>query len=300
LNSWWIFIQERFSPLAYLPMILLFAIVNAMYAVVYTGTPWLWGKFLVTLLIVLSFFFRMRLFDEIKDLQTDLNLNPHRPLPRGLLQIKQVKKMIVHLIVFEVIFSFLVLGIYAGLQILFAITYSLLMYREFFIGDFLRPKLTAYAVSHTFVVMLLALFIWVGMLNQWTPVLNSETGIFLIMNWCFFNLFEFARKSFAANEERPLVASYTHNFGIFGAVFLSNSQVILGGYLGLLAVFPLHIFNYVFYRNIIFVGVGIYFFGSTFFVLFKSKIAAQIFRVLSGIIMLIYFSILALMLRSVL
>jgi 4-hydroxybenzoate polyprenyltransferase len=51
---------------------------------------------------------------------------------------------------------------------------------------------------------------------------------FFLMNWAFFNLFEFARKTFAASEERPTVPSYSNIFTPRGAWALSWSQVIAG------------------------------------------------------------------------
>ena len=56
-----------------------------------------------------------------------------------------------------------------------------------------------------------------------------------LMYWCIFNLFEFARKTFAPSEERQGVESYSSLFGIAGAVILSISQALvaamIAGYL---------------------------------------------------------------------
>jgi 4-hydroxybenzoate polyprenyltransferase len=59
-------------------------------------------------------------------------------------------------------------------------------------------------------------------------VLPRNAFIFLLMNWAFFNLFEFARKTFAPSEERPQVPSYSNIFGTRGAWALSVSQCIIG------------------------------------------------------------------------
>ena len=147
-------ILERFHPGSYLPMILVFTLVNSFFYkytldIKITGTA-----ILLSGILILSAFFRLRLFDEIKDYETDLKINPTRPLARGIISISETKKVLAVLILFEVILS-----LYMGVGIFFVqclvIGYSLLMYEEFFIGSWLSPRLTTYAVSHTFVSVLM-------------------------------------------------------------------------------------------------------------------------------------------------
>lgn len=240
MSKWWTFLSERFDPKSYVPMIVSFCMLNAVYMnplLKFYPRP---AVFAVLLALTFSFFFRMRLFDEIKDYDVDLKINPHRPLARGLLTLAQVKTAIFCLIVLE-----LVLAGWLGLSTFFAyviaLGFSLLMYVEFFLSDFLRPRLTTYAVSHTFVSVLIALFIALGA-NQAPWDWISLPVIFLLLsNWCFFNLFEFARKTFARAEERPQVDSYSKIFTLPGAVMLSVSQAVLGVlllYLGLRDLIP--------------------------------------------------------------
>ena len=223
LKGWKALILERFDPRAYLPMILVFGAANCLYANGTVDFPW--GKFAAVLLLLLSFFFRLRLFDEIKDYKTDLKINPTRPLPRGVLSVKEVKIALAILIVFELLLSYAL-----GLRVLevhgVAIVYSLLMFKEFFIGDILRPHLTTYAVTHTFVSGLVGLSAMVAMLGD--REIYPQAIWFLLMNWMFFNLFEFARKTFAVSEERQNVDSYSKIFGLRGALGLSVSQAVAG------------------------------------------------------------------------
>ncbi len=177
-------------------------------------------------LATLCFFFRMRLFDEIKDYEIDLKINPHRPLARGLISVREVKRTIIGIMIFELVLMSN-LGAIPFFLYLFALFYSLLMYEEFFIGDWLRPHLTTYAVSHTIVVGFLSFAIISCVLGF--TALNFSPNIFLfcLSHWCIFNLFEFARKTFAPSEERPNVPSYSNIFGLKGAYALSASQVVI-------------------------------------------------------------------------
>ena len=52
--------------------------------------------------------------------------------------------------------------------------------------------------------------------------------LFGVVNWALFNLFEFARKTYAPQEERPNVDTYSSLFKPVGAGFLSLSQVAFG------------------------------------------------------------------------
>jgi hypothetical protein len=223
--AWLTFIIERFHPLAYLPMIILFVGAQAGYLHFYQDVEITQSRLIWVLLLVLSYFFRLRLFDEIKDYETDLVINPTRPLARGLLKVSEVVRALQILILFEIIVAGS-LGLGALQFHAIAIAYSLLMYKEFFIGKWLRPHLTTYAVTHTFSSSLIALSV-LAALSPKTLSLNLQTLLFLLSHWMFFNLFEFARKTWAAPEERANVPSYSNIFGTGGAWLLSISQALL-------------------------------------------------------------------------
>lgn len=225
-RRWGIFLHERFPLTTNVPMAALFAITNMGLAVRAAGGKGDLLRMALGLLLALSFLFRLRCFDEIKDYATDLHLNPERPLPRGILTLRQVKTIIAALTIFEI-----ALVAYLGWPVLvthlIAVGYSFLMYREFFIGKFLRPRLTAYAVTHTFSSVLLG---W-SLASLATGLLITRLPwpvlLFGLANWMLFNIFEFARKSFAVEEETPDVDSYSSLYRPWGAVVLTMSQVII-------------------------------------------------------------------------
>jgi len=92
------------------------------------------------------------------------------------------------------------------------------MYKEFFIGDWLRPKLARYALAHTLVSCWMALFVFSSVTNNYFWLAPKEMWLFVLANWMIFNIFEFGRKTFGKEEERKLVESYSKNFGVPGAV----------------------------------------------------------------------------------
>jgi 4-hydroxybenzoate polyprenyltransferase len=202
-------------------MVVLFVLANAGAATTKSSSG-----LVAALAATLGFFFRLRLFDEIKDYEVDRVVNPGRPLARGLLKVGEVKRVIYVLTVFELLvcawLSPVVLATHA-----LAVGYSFLMYQEFFIGHWLRRHLTTYAVTHTVVTVPLGWSVAAQASGRavWTfpPVLLG----FALVNWTLFNVFEFGRKTFAPAEERPHVDSYSSIFRPAGAGVLMMSQVLL-------------------------------------------------------------------------
>ncbi len=226
MGKWLTFTKERFKPLEYLPLIIFFVGVNYLYARNLSGSILSPLAILILGICGFFFFFRMRLFDEIKDYDIDLVINPKRPLARGLISVSEVKKVILGVIATELLLISN-LGILPFLFYMAAILYSLLMYEEFFIGDWLRPKLTTYAISHTIVVSLLGFALMSCVLGFTITNFSWNVLLFLLSHWFIFNLFEFARKTFDVSEERENVASYSKIFTLKGAYLLSGSQVAL-------------------------------------------------------------------------
>jgi 4-hydroxybenzoate polyprenyltransferase len=225
MDRWRIFIHERFPIAEHALSIFLLTLGNGAVACAITGREFHAYNFAIACTVCLLFFFRLRCFDEIKDYATDRSVNPDRPLARGLLTITEVKTMFVAVTVAELALVSL-LGPPALLAHLLAVAYSYLMYKEFYIGRYLSPHLTTYALTHTLVSVLVAYSVFCQMTGLSLLQLNPDLLVFGLASWCIFNLFEFGRKTFAPDEERQNVPTYTTTFGVLGAVTLSVSQIV--------------------------------------------------------------------------
>lgn len=267
------FTNERFDPATHIIMIALFVLYHlAMGASIgLFGNPKsLWG-----LLFCLSFFFKLRLYDEIKDYQTDLINNPTRPLPRGLITLKDVRMAIVATFVFEFILTMNESGT-TKMFTLLAWSYSLLMYKEFFISKFLENKLTTYALTHTFLVVLLSLRTFSAFTDNPLNFWQSSLACY----FCF-NVFEFGRKTFTKAEEKK-VQTYSNIFGKAGAFILTFSQILVATYLVTIA----HN-NQLSYRLI---GVVLISFILMLPYLMTDKIwAGKLFRSISSVFIILFF-----------
>ena len=277
-RAWITFTSERFPLHVNGLMIVAFTLGNVGLAKAVTWEDLTWMS-LIPLLLCFSFFFRLRCFDEIKDYETDLVINPHRPLARNLLSIPQVKRVIYCLTVLEILLAWIA-GNWLAHGI--AVAYSFLMYKEFFIGEKIRPHLTLYAVTHTFVSIILGYSIMSTVIDPATGLSSSALLWAGVINWPLFNLFEFARKTYSLSEEREGVDTYSSLYGVHGALLLCFSQVALA--LSLLA--------YLNRINGLQMGLAIaYLLPLGFLAVIRTEKTASLFRNTSGVfLILIYLS----------
>lgn len=157
---------------------------------------------------VISFFFRLRVFDEIKDYSLDAINHPHRVLQSGRVSLKQLKIIALLGTVVELGWS-IGMGTEVVLFWLLAVGYSLLMRYEFFVGEWLRKRLLIYAVSHMLVMPLVIAWIWVAFNRTMTNSLMLLAALSLLAGFSF----EIARKIHAPCAERATVDSYSKSLG---------------------------------------------------------------------------------------
>ncbi len=235
LHKWLWFINERFNPLTYAVMIFVFLGAHyILYLKFFNHSVFPNFSAILNLLPLAMatclFFFKLRLLDEVKDMGSDALHHPERPLPRGILSKNEVIQAAYILMATEIIlFSFY--GFWSFLSALIVVGYSLVMYKEFFIKRWLRAHLTTYAVSHTFVVVLISVTIFVSLLGKPFSEIPREFVYFSFASWFLFNIFEFGRKTFAKSEEKKGVDSYSKIFGKLGAVLLVLAMAALSSLL---------------------------------------------------------------------
>ncbi|MBI3562893.1 MAG: UbiA family prenyltransferase [Gammaproteobacteria bacterium] len=248
-------------------------------------------NFCIAYTVCLLFFFRLRCFDEIKDYATDKLVNPARPLARGLISQGDVKRMFVLLTLAEMVLVSL-LGASALLAHSIAVVYSYLMYKEFFIGKYLSPHLTTYALTHTFVSVLVAYSIFSQLTGTGVDRFTVELVVFGLASWAIFNLFEFARKTYAPLEERNNVATYTTTFGSVGAVVLSLSQIAAS----------ILVIVYLYRHNTIFDLTNIYYYlvaasvpvlSGILFLIRETPGSARLFRATCAVYLIAYYGLVA-------
>ena len=222
LKNFLAYLNERFPPIANVLLILTYYSSNQFLAFALTrpGPVMHYDRWsFLGMLMLVSFFFHIRVFDEHKDYEEDCRYFPNRVLQRGLVTLRHLKIAGAIAIATEVIIAAL-RGPRALTAWAIAFGYSLVMLREFFARDFLKRRFLLYATSHMLIMPLLSLLVFSFATRRWpweAPPwfwVYAFVGFFVTFNW------EVSRKIRAPEEEIDGVESYTKIFGTFGAAYL--------------------------------------------------------------------------------
>jgi 4-hydroxybenzoate polyprenyltransferase len=217
------FVGERFPPLAYGPLIVAFVACGSVAAAAASGRPLsLIGAVGAGAVVTLAFF-RMRLLDELKDLQIDRLGRPWRPLPRGLVSVSEVRTM-ARLALLFMTAGAAMLGPRAFAAYLLSAAFLILAGKDFFAASWLPPRPLLYALVHSPAVPLLLFFTWAA---QPAAVATPALGWLLMLGWATGLGMEIGRKIVAPAEERPFVETYSASLGRPRAVLLAAALLFV-------------------------------------------------------------------------
>ncbi len=241
IGRWWIYQRERFPVVGHGLLVLAFASAAVCHSALLRGAqpdaaalapsgPRL-SSFVVAFVVCFLFFLQLRIADEWKDAEEDARVRPDRPVPRGLVTLRELAILGVIAAAVQIAAS---VALAPALIAILAIGwgYFALMSREFFVAEWLRPRHTLYLLSHMLVMPIVDCFAtacdWI--LHQPTERLFAPPpalGWFLAASYCNGIVIEIGRKLRAPPDEQPGVATYTSVWGRHTAV-LAWSGAILG------------------------------------------------------------------------
>lgn len=233
------YLQERFAPVNMGLFVVLFCTVRGVAGVASGGQPRPAGWALAALgaLATVSFFFRLRVFDEEKDFALDALHHPQRVLQTGRVTLPQLRTLAWAGAALEASWS-AAQGFYTFLLWSIALAYSLLMRAEFGAGRWLRARLVLYALSH---MLIMPLVVW-WIFSAYRPGLVE--GQFLPLLWLLSLLggfsFELARKLHAPAAEQAGIDSYSQALGYGPALTLTVAVLLAGGAVQALLLLTLH------------------------------------------------------------
>jgi 4-hydroxybenzoate polyprenyltransferase len=216
--------KERFPPVNMALFAILFTTVMCIATHTINKTAQFGVNEIVGCIAVISFFFRLRVFDEIKDYEIDLINHPHRVLQTGRVTIKDLWAVSIALGVIEIGWSFMN-GIETLVAWSCALVFAVLMRYEFFVGRFLKKYLFIYAVSHMMIMPLAIYWVWsayTDMAFNYNLLLLSSLSV--VSGFAF----EIARKIKLYDDERSSIDSYSKIVGYANAVFLVLLILLIG------------------------------------------------------------------------
>jgi hypothetical protein len=221
-NRWWIYQKERFPLATHAPGIIAFSFAAIGYSNLASdsGIPPGWREVLVAFATSFLFFFQLRLADEFKDFEEDSRYRPYRPVPRGLIQLRELTFVWAGCLALQ-----LALATWLSSRLIPPLitvwSYLLLMSKEFFVRNWLKRHAITYMLSHMLIMPLIFLF---ASACDWMVAGYSRPprGLVWMAAANFFNgvVIEIGRKIRAPDDEEQGVETYSFLWGRRNAVLV--------------------------------------------------------------------------------
>jgi len=233
-TRWWTYQGERFPLVTHAPLIAAFSFCTLSFSAMARGHLQIPGAraIVVAFASAFIFFLQLRVADEFKDFADDARYRPYRPVPRGLISLRELGAAAVGGGVVQLA---LALWLSPGLVpfLLGVWAYLGLMSREFFVGRWLRAHPATYMWSHMLILPLIDLY---GTACDWRVAgVAAPVGLVFLLAVSFCNGFvvEIGRKIRAPQDEEIGVETYSALWG------RSRAVVVWLGALAVTAVFAL-------------------------------------------------------------
>jgi 4-hydroxybenzoate polyprenyltransferase len=239
VRRWWIYQRERFPVVGHGPLIAAFslsavsfsALLRGRAAIEPTGALAAFGTSFL-------FFLQLRIADEFKDFDEDSRYRPYRPVPRGLVSLRELG-------VLGVLAALVQLGLALWLSwslvllLLVVWAYFALMSKEFFAGEWLRAHPIIYLLSH---MMIMPLVDFYATACDWWPAgAGPPHGLewFVAVSYCNGVVIEVGRKVRSPADEEAGVNTYSVLWGSRVAVAVWLGAMLLTAALAALAAYQI-------------------------------------------------------------
>jgi 4-hydroxybenzoate polyprenyltransferase len=220
MNRWVVYQQERFPLAGHGPLVAAFSASAVCFSsavrrhIAVPSSRALVVAFLTSLL----FFLQLRIADEFKDREDDARYRPYRPVPRGLVTLRELASVGVAAAAAQLALALWLHPPLAWL-LLPAWAYLTLMTREFFVGRWLKAHPVVYMTSH---MMILPLVDFYATACDWrvAGLHRPPDGLlwFLVVSYLNGLVIEIGRKTRAPFDEEEGVETYSVLWGVPGAV----------------------------------------------------------------------------------
>lgn len=242
-KKWYIYQKERFPILTF--ALYIFCIVFAIFCVSnYFGKlnyesaikglifdvatePYKIDYYKLIPMFIVAFlqFLMIRIVDEFKDYEEDCKYRPYRPVPRGLITLKELKILFIICVILQFVITYIFEPI-AIFPLLIVWVFFAIMSKGFFIKKFLDKHILVEVALDELLMPILVLYL--SYFASYTIPINSvnfhvnylDIWIFLLMTYIVSWIVEVARKIRCKEDEEKGVKTYTAIFGIGGAIFI--------------------------------------------------------------------------------
>jgi 4-hydroxybenzoate polyprenyltransferase len=165
------------------------------------------------------FLAQIRFMDEYKDFEKDRIAHPERPLPRGLFSLSEFGRFIR---IFQVgmfliaILAAVLIRVRAGIWFAAGTLYLFLMFREFYLKEWLGERPLLYAVTHQFIIIPMSAFV----LECFSPGATGIPGFIPFSALFLFSFFGFEVGRKLDPGAHPVLNTYLQRYGREKTTFL--------------------------------------------------------------------------------
>lgn len=213
MKRWWTYQKERFPLLAHGPLIAAFSASAVSYSALLRGDAHPHPvSFAVAFGGSLGSFLLLRIADEFKDAEEDARFRPYRPVPRGLVTLRELRAVGVGVALVQLALASAVgwplVGLLGVTWIYFA-----LMSHEFFARAWLKARPVVYLFSH---MAIMPLIDWFATGCDWVRAgqgMPAGLAWFLAASFCNGIVIELGRKIRSPEQEERGVETYTALWG---------------------------------------------------------------------------------------
>lgn len=236
MSRWWTYQNERFPLAVNGPLVAVFSLGALYHSALLRDAATLpgWQPALVAFVVALGFFLLLRIADEFKDAEKDAEYRPYRPVPRGLVSLRELGRLAFGTALVQLGLT-LWLDPQVTLVLVAAWVYLGLMSVEFFAGDWLEARLGLYVASHMLILPLVALL---AMACDWAEAgarPPAALGWFLGASYVNGLVLEIGRKTRAPEDEEKGVETYSTAWGRSQAATAWGLAVVGAGVLSVIA-----------------------------------------------------------------
>jgi 4-hydroxybenzoate polyprenyltransferase len=213
-NRWWIYQRERFPIFAHGLLIAAFSFSAVSFSMLLRGQPGLPSAqaALVAFGTAFLFFLQLRIADEFKDFEEDSRFRPYRPVPRGLVSLRELGVLGAAC---GIVQFGLALWLEPSIVLLLAgaWVYLAAMSKEFFVGEWLKVHPVLYLISHMMIIPLVDLY--ATACDWWGAADGVPRGLiwFLAVSYTNGIVIETGRKIRAPQDEETGVNTYSALWG---------------------------------------------------------------------------------------
>lgn len=228
-GKWWIYLQERFPLFAHGPLIMAFSLSAMSYSALLRGSDVVKPAAApVAFVTALLFFLQLRIADEFKDAEEDARYRPYRPVPRGLVTLRELGWLGIGAAIVQLAGS-LWLKPRLVLLLCLAWVYLALMSKEFFVRQWLKRRPLVYMLSHMVVIPIFDLY---ATACDWLVAgVTPPAGLAWFLAASYFNgiVIELGRKIRAPADEEEGVETYSVLWGQRTALLAWNTAMAIAG-----------------------------------------------------------------------